>query len=212
MLKTIWKLKNDRVRAALLGTVVGAVIFSIPPILDSQVPSPLTIQTSTGNVGIGTTGPVSKLQVGGDVALQAMAGGAGRVLPAGGTLIWNDGGWLRLNQNTDYSKPVFGVTTPGLFAPASLNVGGAGSWGDPGYGNLWITGSVGIGTTAPQYTLDVSGGDIRTSGTYRVGGAQGATVSMRVGPPPCEQDSITSLEITGGIITGYGVSQGGTCE
>ena len=139
-----WSLKNKRLGAAILGTVVG-VLFSIPPSLDSQVPSPLTVQPSTGrvgvnttnpaypldvsgtvnatsfrgdgsqltnlpaggsqwttngtsiyysngNVGVGTTGPVSKLQIGGDVALQSMAGGTARGLPAGGTLIWNDGG------------------------------------------------------------------------------------------------------------------------
>jgi hypothetical protein len=100
-----------------------------------------------GNVGIGTDQPQAKLQIAGDVALEQRANATARTLPTGATLCWNDGTWLRLNQNLDHSKPIFGVHTPGVLAPGSLNVGGAGVWGDPGGGNVWITGNVGIGTT-----------------------------------------------------------------
>jgi hypothetical protein len=112
-------------------------------------------------VGIGTTTPVSKLEVAGDFALEKIAPGTGRILPTGATMCWNDGTWLRLNQNLDFSKPIFGVHTPGLFASGSLNVGGAGGWGDPGFGNVWVTGTVGIGTTAPVTKLHVLGNRIR---------------------------------------------------
>jgi Chaperone of endosialidase len=121
------------------------------------------------NVGIGTATPVSPLQVSGDVTLEKRASNnVARVLPAGATMLWNDGTWLRLNQNIDFSKPIFGVHTPGLFASTSLNVGGAGAWGDPGGGNVWISGTVGIGTTTPALKLDVRGDFGRDDGAATV--------------------------------------------
>jgi hypothetical protein len=117
-----------------------------------------------GSVGIGTAVPVSKLQIAGDITLEKISGGLPRMLPASGTLLWNDGTWLRLNQNLDFSKPIFGVHTPGLFAPGSLNVGGGASWGDPGFGNAWITGTLGVGTAAPAAQLHVNGNRIRLEG------------------------------------------------
>lgn len=177
-----------------MGMVGGAIsgLFFSAAFLQAQTVSPLTIQSDTGRVGIGTMTPVSKLQVGGDVALQSMTAGTARSLPAGGTLVWNDGQWLRLNQNLDYSKPILGVHTPGVFAPVSLNVGGAGGWGDPGSGNAWVTGNVGIGTIAPAQKVDVAG-NMNVSGAYYRGGVAGFTgvVGTACG---------LNLDIRGGII------------
>ena len=111
---------------------------------------------TNNKVGIGTNDPKSALQIAGDVALEPQAGGAPRAIPAGGTMIWNDGNLLHLNQNLDSSKLVRGVYTPFL-AASSLNIG---SLGDPGLGNAWITGNLGIGTTTPQAKLQVVGGAI----------------------------------------------------
>jgi hypothetical protein len=66
--------------------------------------------------------------------------------------------WLRLNQDGAFTA---GVHTPGVFAPVSLNVGGAGGWGNPGGGNVWVTGSIGVRTTGPQVPLHVIGNRIR---------------------------------------------------
>jgi len=109
-------------------------------------------------VGIGTATPVSPLQVSGDVTIEQRATSTtARVLPVGATTVWNDGTWLRLNQNIDFSKPIFGVHTPGLFAPNSLNVGGLSSWGDPGPLNAWFSGNIGVGHTFLRERIDVNG-------------------------------------------------------
>jgi hypothetical protein len=140
-----------------------------------------------GNVGIGTATPASLLDVNGDISFEKRAGGAARVLPAGGTVVWNDGTWLRLNQNLDYTKPIFGVHTPGVLAPVSLNVGGLGNWGDPGAGNAWIAGTVGIGTNSPQVKLHVVGNRIRLDG----GGAK--VLDMRADGSALDLESNTDL-------------------
>src|ERR1044072_2970186 len=116
-----------------------------------------------GKVGVGTDAAVSTLQLAGDFTMGKMDRISPRVLPLGATMCWNDGKWLRLSQNFDWGKPVFGVHTPGLFAPGSLNVGGLGAWEDPGFGNVWIAGSVGIGTTTPRAALHVAAGAIMPS-------------------------------------------------
>ena len=110
---------------------------------------------ASGNVGIGTLSPVNKLDVSGDVALNGKH-----------ALRANDS-WLRLNQDGAFTS---GVHTPGVFAPMSLNVGGASNWGNPGSGNVWITGAIGAGTTAPARRLHVhsdtwsAGAEIHASG------------------------------------------------
>jgi hypothetical protein len=120
---------------------------------------------AAGNVGIGTAAPVARLEVAGDIALDKMNSGGPRPLPADATLIWNDGQWLRLNQNLDFSKPIFGVHTPGLFAPNSLNVGGAGGWVDPGAGNVAVKGTT---TLSGALTVD---GVTKITGATTVNGA-----------------------------------------
>jgi hypothetical protein len=144
-----------RFSATTEGATVGYLSVYTKP-AGSDVAEALRV-TGEGNVGIGTTAPVSRLQLRGDLALQSVGSGPARALPAGATMIWNDGSWLRLNQNLDHSKPIQGIHTPGLFAPGSLNVGGARGWVDPGAGNAWITGSVGIGATTLTSKLHVGG-------------------------------------------------------
>jgi hypothetical protein len=108
-----------------------------------------------GGIGAGTSKPVARFQVAGDLALEKTDSGVARALPDKATLMWNDGTWLRLNQNLDFGKPVFGVHTPGLFTSGSLNVGGLADWGDPGAGSAWIAGTLGVGTTSQEARLVV---------------------------------------------------------
>jgi hypothetical protein len=88
-----------------------------------------------GNVGMGTTIPINKLDIMGDIAVQNKHAIRG-----------NDA-WLRLNQDGVFPS---GVHTPGLFAPGSLNVGGVAGWGNPGANNAWIAGTLGVGGPVMQ--------------------------------------------------------------
>ena len=58
--------------------------------------------------------------------------------------------WLRLNQDGAFSS----ACTRRVFS-AHVAQRWRGSWGNPGDGNVWITGNVGIGTTAPVSRLDI---------------------------------------------------------
>ncbi|MEK7093336.1 MAG: hypothetical protein AAB927_02520, partial [Patescibacteria group bacterium] len=104
--------------------------------------TPVVTVLSTGNVGIGTTSPVSKLSVLGESAFAGGAsvgiGYAGTAAPTGGLIIQGNIG--------------IGETAPG----SKLSVSGGGSFGS-GYdttaaptGGLIIEGNVGIGTTSPN--------------------------------------------------------------
>jgi hypothetical protein len=86
--------------------------------------------TEGGNVGIGIPIPQAKLDVGGDIAI------------SGKHALRGNDSFLRLNDNGVFTS---GVHTPHLFTSASLSVGGAYGWADPGPGNAWITGSLTIG-------------------------------------------------------------------
>src|SRR5919199_638257 len=114
-----------------------------------------TVILQNDRVGIGTLTPANQLDVAGDIAI------------LGKHALRGSDPWLRLNQDGAFTA---GVHTPSVFAPGSLNVGGAGNWGNPGWGNAWIAGSVGIGITAPRTPLHVLG-RISTGADFTSAGA-----------------------------------------
>ena len=129
------------------GIALGTVIS--PPSLQAQGSSPLTIQSSTSRVGVGTTTPAYTLDVAGTVNATAFRGDGSQItnLPAGqwtaaGTSMYYNGGNVGI-----------GTTTPaGVF-----HVSGASA-------NLFVVDSpnsrVGIKTNAPADTLHVVGGNV----------------------------------------------------
>lgn len=66
-----------------------------------------------------------------------------------------------------------------------------------GTGSTVSTGKIGIGVTAPSYTLDVNG-DINTSGVYRAGGTAGITTTVTTASLVGK-----TITITNGIITSF---------
>lgn len=122
----------------------------------------LVLEDQNGQVGIGTITPIYRLHVAGDV--------------------FADGGWLRSSGTTGWYNESFGG---GFYMIDNLWIRTYGSknfYQDAGImrtdgifqvgpnGNRFIvnaSGQVGIGTTSPQYTLDVNG-ETRINGSLRM--------------------------------------------
>jgi hypothetical protein len=101
---------------------------------------------SNGNVGIGTTNPAAALDVRGNIVLEA----------ASNPVLYTGTGTGELNRYLTL------LNSPGLTSASGLKAGGVLISDDYGFANptkndLIVKGSIGIGTTAPAYTLDVSG-------------------------------------------------------
>src|SRR5438045_9509872 len=88
-----------------------------------------------GNVAVGALTVDVALGVNGDVQL------------SGKHAFRANDSWLRLNQDGAFTS---GTHTPHLFAPMSLNVGGAIAWDhDPGAGAAIFAGNIGVANNDP---------------------------------------------------------------
>jgi len=125
--------------------------FFRPSLGDAMVINP------SGNVGIGTTNPTARLQVQDESAkLLLNSTGSGAVITEL-DLATQDGGTAYLVK---YNTGRLTIASGGSYSMRFLNSGGGSFQFDEGSSTrLYIAagGNVGIGTTTPNYTLDVSG-------------------------------------------------------
>jgi hypothetical protein len=99
-----------------------------------------------GNVGIGTTNPLAKLQVNGEV-----------IIDNGGDAVIHTG-----TANAEQNRYLAVINSPASRSASGLKAGGvlvadSYTYANPGKNDLIVKGNVGINTTNPQFALDVQG-------------------------------------------------------
>lgn len=170
-----------------VGTVNPGVVGSIPYYLASTtVDDSPVLFTDGSNVGVGTTGPTSKLQVSGTVTATAFSGDGSALTGLPSASGWTDGG-TNVYTTTTTDKVGIGTTTPTTTveivkqsSSAPLMVSSTAT-GDGDYLIVASTGNVGVGTINPETTLNVrsaTSSGFKVTNSFSSSSTQGGTVQL----------------------------------
>lgn len=147
------------------------------------------VYISSGNVGIGTTAPGSKLDISGTVNTSSTITAAGAIAANGG--LSQDGNavlngtdtWLRTTGATGWYSASYGGGWYMTDASWIKNYNAKPTYitGNGTNAAVFMSGKVGIGTTAPGYDLDVNGA-IRTLGSDVFAQSDNTTTAYSTAP------------------------------
>ena len=171
------------------GTLTSTGLYIAAGTITSGTAYALIVESGAGNVGIGTTAPEARLEVvtntnapartfftntdtgtGAYTEVNIRNGAAAtdslRLITLG-TGWTTNGRFVQDGANLEASSGLLGGLSISTAASAPIRFYTSGS-----NERMRITesGSIGIGTTSPTYLLDVSGGDVNTSGNYKIAG------------------------------------------